>query len=86
MVLLGSFIDVRTVAAIASNGSFSFAHGLPATPDFVICTGFTTATVASGASALPSYSRDATNVTLWATGVGGNIINVLSMVAHSIIR
>lgn len=86
MALLGSFIDVRTVAAIASNGSASFAHGLPAAPDFVIITAFTSATVASGASALPSYSQDATNISLWGTGVGGNIFRITSVVAHSIVR
>ena len=86
MALLGSFIDVRTIASIASNGSASFAHGLPAAPDFVIITGFTSATVASGASALPSYSRDATNVSLFGTGVNGNITQVTSIVAHSIVR
>lgn len=86
MVLLGRFIDHRTLAAIASNGSASFAHGLPAAPDFVIIAGFTSATVASGASALPSWQADATNVSLFGTGVGGNVIAVTSVVAHSIIR
>lgn len=86
MALLGTLIDARTIASIASNGSASFAHGLPATPDFVFISGFTSATVASGASALPSYSADATNVSLWGTGVNGNITKVLSMVAHSIVR
>jgi len=86
MALLGKFIDQRTIAAIASNGSASFAHALPASPDFIVIQGFTSATVASGASALPSWSADATNVTLFGTGVGGNIISVTAIVAHSIIR
>ena len=86
MALLGKFIDHRTIAAIASNGSASFAHALPAAPDFIIIAGFTSATVASGASALPSWVADATNVSLFGTGVGGNIIAVTSVVAHSIIR
>ena len=86
MALLGKFIDQRTLAAIASNGSASFAHGLPAAPDFVIIAGFTSAIVASGASALPSWVADATNVSLFGTGVGGNITAITSVVAHSIIR
>ena len=86
MALLGSFIDVRTIASIGSAASASFAHGLPAAPDFVIMTAFTSATVASGASALPSYSQDATNISLWGTGVNGNVFRITSIVAHSVIR
>lgn len=86
MALLGRFIEQRTSVGIASNGSASFAHGLPAAPDFVILAGFTSATVASGASALPSWQADATNVSLFGTGVGGNSMSITTIVAHSIIR
>lgn len=86
MALLGKFIDQRTIAGIASSSSASFAHGLPAAPDFVIIAGFTSATVASGAAGLPSWAADATNVSLFATGIGGNTFAITSVVAHSIIR
>ena len=39
MALLGSYIDSRTIASFASNASASFAHGLPAAPDFLIVAG-----------------------------------------------
>ncbi len=81
MALLGSFIDVRTIAALASNGSVSFAHGLPAAPDFVIVVG--TETSAQGDW---SVVFDATNVTVSAKGVACPIGRVLSLVAHSVIR
>ena len=35
MALLGTYIDVRTLATIATQGSSTFAHGLGAAPDFV---------------------------------------------------
>lgn len=87
MALLGSFIDVRTLAPIASNGSASFAHGLPAAPDFVIIHGTSNATGASNAAmALPRYAADATNVSLFGTGLDGGPLKVVSIVAHSVIR
>lgn len=86
MALLGKFIDQRTIASIATNGSASFAHGLPSAPDFVIVFGQTTATLASGG--LPSWSADATNVSLFATGAQATPANLQidAVVAHSIIR
>lgn len=85
MALLGSFIDNRTIASIASNASSSFAHGLPAAPDFVIVQMTGTATVAATV-AQPSYNSDATNVSLFATGIATQPVRVTSVVAHSIIR
>jgi hypothetical protein len=81
MALLGSFIDVRTIAALASNGSVSFAHGLPAAPDFVFVQA--TETSASGNWAAVA---DATNVTISARGVACPVGRVMSIVAHSVIR
>ena len=87
MALLNTFIDSRTIGGLASNGTATFAHGLPAAPDFVIIQGIVTATGASNAAmALPRYSADATNVTLYATGLAGSDLRVVSIVAHSIIR
>ena len=57
MALLGSFIDVRTIASFASNASASFAHGLPAAPDFIIIAGAGAASTASGV--LPLATSDA---------------------------
>lgn len=87
MALLGTFIDVRTIAALASDGSASFAHGLPAVPDFVIIHGTSNASGASNAAmALPRYAADATNVSLFNTGLAGGPLRVTSVVAHSVIR
>lgn len=85
MALLGSFIDVRTIASIASNGSASFAHGLPASPDFVFVQATETgsATTASGDWAI---AFDATNVSISAKHAATAVARVVSMVGHSIIR
>jgi hypothetical protein len=85
MALLGSFIDVRTIASFASNASASFAHGLPAAPDFVLIAGLQAATTASGV--VPNYTANATNVSLFGTATNSSPdIRVVSVVAHSIIR
>lgn len=81
MALLGSFIDVRTIASLASNGSVSFAHGLPGAPDFVIVQATETSQAGDWASVF-----DATNVTVSAKGVACPVGRVVSIVAHSIIR
>lgn len=86
MALLGSFIDSRTFASFASNASTSFAHGLSAAPDFVVYNGTGTATNASGTGRLPIYNSDATNVSLFATGLAAPALRVVSVVAHSVIR
>lgn len=85
MPLLGSYIDSRTVASFASNASASFAHGLPAAPDFVLCLGLGAATTASGVS--PLFTADATNVSLFGAATNSSpLLRVVSVVAHSIIR
>jgi len=85
MALLGTFIDVRTIASFASNASASFAHGLPASPDFVLVAGLQAATTASGV--VPNYTANATNVSLFGSGSqSAPDTRVVSVVAHSIIR
>ena len=91
MALLGSFIDQEVFAATqASNSSTSFAHGLPAAPDF--CAWQPTASIATQpTNSYPPFIQilsDATNVTLQNSS-GGNPCppgKVISIVFHSIIR
>jgi len=85
MALLGSYIDSRTIASFASNASASFAHGLPAAPDFLIIAGIGAATTASGV--VPLWTADATNVSLFGSATNTvPALRVVSVVAHSIIR
>jgi len=87
MTLLGSFIDVRTNISLAAEATTTFAHGLPASPDFVIVTGSATiaSTVSAALSLVPTW--DATNVTVKNIGEGTcPSIRIVSVVAHSIIR
>lgn len=84
MALLGSYIDSRTVASFASNASASFAHGLPAAPDFLIIAGIQAATTSLGI--VPNYTFDATNVSLFGSAQQTPNLRVVSVVAHSIIR
>jgi hypothetical protein len=88
MALLGSFIDSRTIASLSSGASASFAHGLPAAPDFIVVNALGNATVASGAAlAMPRVSTDATNVSLFQTGIDNSaVLRVIAIVAHSIVR
>lgn len=86
MALLGSFIDVRTIAGVAANATTTFAHALPASPDFVFAVGAVTT-----ASAVSAYMInalwDATNVTVQNSGEGPSpALRVMSIVAHSIVR
>lgn len=86
MTKLGSFIDVTTLVSIVTNGTLTFAHGLPASPDFVLCVAAATTGSASGwQSWTPTW--DATNVTIQNTGFVQTVnVRVISVVAHSIIR
>ena len=86
MALLGALIDVRTIASLAAEGTSSFAHGLPASPDFVIVQ--PSATRSSNVSAWNICNLfDATNVTIQNGGEGASpALRVTSIVAHSIIR
>lgn len=85
MALLGSLIDVRTLASIAASGSFSYAHGLPAAPDFVLFEATGAATLASTLGGV-IYSSDATNVSVFADNTPKTTMRAVAVVAHSIIR
>lgn len=86
MALLGTFIDSRTNASLASQGSLSFAHGCPANPDIVWTEGI--ASIASSTNWWAYFGlHDGTNVTVWNPGsTAGPSFRVLSAVLHSIIR
>ena len=88
MALLGTFIDSRTIASIATNGTSTFAHGLPASPDFVIVTPNVTAASSTSHVGQLTPVWDATNVTIGPSQgqVGTGVLKVVSVVAHSIIR
>jgi hypothetical protein len=85
MALLGTFIDVRTIASIASNGSASFAHGLPAAPDIVL---FQATETGSATTVQPGWAVafDATNVTISAVNTPTPVTKVASILFHSIVR
>lgn len=86
MALLGSYIDVRTIASMASNGTASFAHGLPTPgPDFVFVQATETgsATTQSGDW---TVVFDATNVSITARHAITAVGRVTTVMAHSIIR
>ncbi len=86
MALLGSFIDVRTLAGLAAAGSIAFTHGLPAAPDFVLAIGAVT-TASSVSAYMINALFDATTVTLQNSGEGPSpAFRVVSVVAHSVIR
>lgn len=85
MALLGSFIDSRTITSALSTVVTTFNHGLPAAPDFVIVQGIGAAALA-GVVAIPLWAADATKVTLAGGGAVSPNIQVVSVVAHSIIR
>lgn len=94
MALLDTLIDSRTLAAIASSGSSTFAHSLGGAPDFVLFEA-TTGAVGTGAQSMSSnggpavlaYAADATNVTVFNIGSqNSDVVRAISFRAHSIIR
>lgn len=88
MTLLGTFIDVRTLAAIATQSSATFAHGLGAAPDFVFVQQEVAATLSSASVGQYACGFDATNVTVYNVGQvnGTPTTRVISIRAHSIIQ
>lgn len=85
MALLGTFIDTRTFAALTTVQSTSFAHGLPANPDFVLFQPNATAAT-NGVGGMYATS-DATNVSIFNSAAAtGPTFRVITVVAHSIIR
>lgn len=86
MALLGAYIDERTHAAINSNASATFAHGLPAAPDLVIIRE-TTSSASSVSHINPVPIFDATNVSIFQSGErNSTALEVTSIMFHSIIR
>ena len=86
MALLSHYIDSRTNAGLTTDNSLTFAHGLPADPDFVGVQSITNIVTTTNHYNLAAYS-DATNVTVINNGnTTSPDFRVFSMVAHSIIR
>ena len=87
MALLSHYIDSRTNVGLTTDNSLTFAHGLPAEPDWVTIQYISNiATSTNGASPLAALT-DATNVTVINNGnTTSPDFKVVSVVAHSIIR
>jgi hypothetical protein len=86
MALLGTLIDSRTLAAINTNASASFAHGLPAAPDEVNIMQISSAASATG---VPYFDIlvDATNVSIYNQGPANSVaLRVISKYHHSLVR
>jgi len=82
MALVNSFTDVRTIASIGIAGSTVFAHGLPATPDYVIIEAVDITT-----AGLWFVTFDATSVTVAQRGaVATPALRVVSVVARNVVR
>lgn len=85
MALLGSYIDSRTLAALTTGQSRSYAHGLPAAPDLVVIHENTTTNSTTNIKLVPV--SDATNVTVWNHGQGTSAtLNAVAIYFHSIVR
>lgn len=86
MALLGSYIDSRTLAAIALNSSSSYAHGLPADPDCVLIEQIVSTTSSTTwIGFLPLHN--ATNVTVHNIGnQNSQNLRAVAVVFHSIMR
>lgn len=85
MALVGTRIDTRTLAAIAAAGSSSFAHGLPASPTFVIVQENTTTNSTSGLALAIKW--DDTNVSIYNHGNRASATLYSSAIAaHSVIQ
>ena len=83
-------IDFRTLS-VGSRGTRTFAHGLGASPDFVIpyVQATDVATVVTSSSGLPFLGAawDATNVTVQNFGnVDAATVGIVSALVHSIAR
>ena len=87
MALLSHYIDSRTNAGLTTDNSLTFAHGLPADPDFCgIQYIANIATSTNGPGPLAAYS-DATNVTVINNGnTTSPSFRVVSISFHSMVR
>lgn len=85
MALLGTFVDSRTLAAIAAAGSSSYAHGLPANPDLVVVHENTTTNTTSHIKL--AVKHDATNVSIYNHGKNNSAtLNAVAIYFHSAVR
>ncbi len=86
MALLGTLIDSRTNAAVNSNASTTFAHGLPASPDVVHVVQISSAASATNVTQF-NVLWDATNVSIYNCGsANSTALKVVSVVFHAIAR
>lgn len=86
MALLSHYIDSRTNAGLTTDDSLTFAHGLPADPDFCGIQYITNITTTTNNHNLAAYS-DATNVTVINNGnTTSPNFRVVSQVFHSLVR
>lgn len=87
MALLGSYIDSRTNAGLTTDNSVTFAHGLPAAPDFCVIQYIENIATSTNSPGPLGTLTDATNVTVINNGnTTSPNFRVVSIVAHSIIR
>ena len=85
MALLGTYIDSRTLAALTTGASTSYAHSLGAAPDIIIVN--ENATTNSTTAIKLAWTADATNVTVYNHGQNAtSTLNAVAIRAHSIIR
>ena len=86
MALLSHYIDSRTSAGLTTDDSLTFAHGLPAEPDFCDIQYITNIVTAAEKFQLACLT-DATNVTVINNGnTTSPDYRVMSIVFHSIMR
>ena len=86
MALLGAYIDQRTNAAINSNSSTTFAHGLPATPDLV-CVRENVSSASSVSAVTFTPLVDATNVSIYNSGErNSTTLQITTLRFHSAVR
>ena len=87
MALMRYYIDKRTLAGLAADGTVAFAHGLPTTPDAVVIRLLNAALTATEAHVNIRAIVNATNVTLDNAGQGASDnIEVCSIAFHSLIQ
>jgi hypothetical protein len=83
--LLGTYIATFSTTDIQSETFATFAHGLGSAPDIVIVEMLASTSVATETNTPPSYSADATNISLHPRGTDVDICRCVAIVAHSII-
>ena len=84
MALMGTRIDKRTIAGLASQGTATYAHGLPGAPDSVSIRFLNVGLTAALAWNQVHAVEDATNITLQNAGAGASQnMEVTAIVYHS---